>query len=371
MKIRILHISKYYSPHVGGIEDICKSIVDKLTDFDFEVLCFNDSKEDLIDHVDGIKVTRAGIWKQIARQSIPYHFGKMLTSVLKSFQPDVIHLHLPNPLVLMYVLLYVPHDIKIVVHWHSDIVVHNYIHIFIYPLERLILNRANTVIATSPQYIEGSTLLKKYKDKCVVVPNVVSELKMNTKPKSGITIDDIHHKYGENIVLFVGRHVRYKGIDYLIESSKYVKGGETIIIAGQGPDTEHLKMLAQGLNNIIFIGRIPDDELGTYMRAAKVFAFPSITKNEAFGIVLAEAMYCGAVPVTFTIDGSGVNWVNIKNVTGLEVANKNYIEFASAIDSLQANLKMRNDYSYNAKKRITENFTICNITKKLINIYPR
>ena len=47
--------------------------------------------------------------------------------------------------------------------------------------------------------------------------------------------------------------------------------------------------------------------------------FPSITKNEAFGVVLAEAMYCYTPAITFTIEGSGVNWVNLHQVTGLEM----------------------------------------------------
>lgn len=371
MKKKVLHISKYYSPHVGGIEDICKSIVDNMAEFDFEVLCFSDSKDDIIDYVDGIKVIRAGVWKQVARQSIPYHFGKILRNVLKSFNPDIIHLHLPNPLVLIYVLLFVSHDIKIVVHWHSDIIVHENIHTFVLPLEKLILKRATTIIATSMQYIEGSKLLKKFQRKCVIVPNVVSEMKMDAKPKSNITIEQLHNRYGENIVLFVGRHVKYKGLEYLIESSKFLRDDETILIAGYGPETNDLKIMAKGLNNIIFIGRIPDDELGTYMRAAKIFAFPSVSKNEAFGVALAEAMYCGAVPVTFTISGSGVNWVNVNNETGIEVANKDYVAFAKAIDMLIGDEVLRSRYRINAKQRIIDNFTMNKIINKLICIYEK
>ena len=45
-----------------------------------------------------------------------------------------------------------------------------------------------------------------------------------------------------------------------------------------------------------------------------IFCFPSITRNEAFGIALAEAMYCGKPAVTFTIEGSGVNFVSLDGV---------------------------------------------------------
>lgn len=51
-------------------------------------------------------------------------------------------------------------------------------------------------------------------------------------------------------------------------------------------------------------------------------------------MTLAEAMYCNAVPVTYTIEGSGVNWVSLHEVTGLEVPNRNVAEYAKAIDEL-------------------------------------
>ena len=62
--------------------------------------------------------------------------------------------------------------------------------------------------------------------------------------------------------------------------------------------------------------------------------FLLIQKAEGFGLTLAEAMYCNAVPVTYTIEGSGVNWVSLHEVTGLEVPNRNVAEYAKAIDEL-------------------------------------
>ena len=54
-------------------------------------------------------------------------------------------------------------------------------------------------------------------------------------------------------------------------------------------------------------------------------------------------MYCNAVPVTYTIEGSGVNWVSLHEVTGLEVPNRNVAEYAKAIDELLSDDKKRND----------------------------
>ena len=167
---------------------------------------------------------------------------------------------------------------------------------------------------------------------------------------------------------FMGRHVEYKGIEYLIEAEKYIKSDCIILIAGQGPLTQHLKNITKS-SRIKYIGKIADEEIKIYMHAASVFAFPSITKNEAFGVVLAEAMYCKAVPVCFTIKGSGVNWVNINNKTGIEIENKNAIAFAKAIDDLLINEELRFKLGEQAKQRVVNMFTMKTIAKQINNIY--
>ena len=60
--MRILHISKYYYPYLGGVENICKYIVDNSSGHHVAVLCFNEGRKDVVDKVDGIKVYRVGSW---------------------------------------------------------------------------------------------------------------------------------------------------------------------------------------------------------------------------------------------------------------------------------------------------------------------
>ena len=53
--MRILHISKYYFPYIGGVENICKYLAEGVKD-KTAILCFNDKCKDQIDEVNGIKV---------------------------------------------------------------------------------------------------------------------------------------------------------------------------------------------------------------------------------------------------------------------------------------------------------------------------
>ena len=92
------------------------------------------------------------------------------------------------------------------------------------------------------------------------------------------------------------------------------------------------------------------------MYASDLFAFPSVNKAEAFGVALAEAMYCGTVPVTFTIKGSGVNWVSLNGVTGEEVPLNDVAAYAKAIDHLLEDNALRTKYAASAHERVNTLF---------------
>ena len=85
-----------------------------------------------------------------------------------------------------------------------------------------------------------------------------------------------------------------------------------------------------------------------------VFCFPSITKNEAFGLALAEAMYYGKPAVTFTIPGSGVNEICPNGQTGIEVPNRDVDAYAKAIRTLADDERLRARLGANGRKRAEE-----------------
>ena len=120
--------------------------------------------------------------------------------------------------------------------------------------------------------------------------------------------------------------------------------------------TDSLKKEAENDSKITFTGRIEDEDLKAYILACDIFCFPSITKNEAFGVALAEAMYYGKPAVTFNIPGSGVNYVCLDGVTGIEVENRNVVEYANAINRLSNEKELLLRYALKAKKRVDDNF---------------
>lgn len=367
LKKKVLHISKYYPPYKGGLEDVCKSVVDCLSEYENKVICFNSTTKDEVSFVDGVEVVRLGIFANVSSQPLSFSFMMNLKRMLDEFKPDVVHLHLPNPYAAFAVSLFLKDGVKLIVHWHSDIVKQKYLYFFFAPIENKVLERADAIFVTSPNYLKDSVPLQRYEDKCVIVPNGISESKVVPKDDCEQLVQRIREKFGnKDIVYFMGRHVPYKGIEYLIMAEQYVKSDCVFVIAGGGPLTDDLKKKCEGIERIKFVGVVPDDEICGYMKAASVFAFPSITKNEAFGVVLAEAMFLRLPAVTFTIPGSGVNWVCVNEETGIEVPNRDFKAFAAAIDRLLADDELRDRLADNAYSRIRDNFTMTKV-KSIVN----
>lgn len=356
--MKILHISKYYYPYIGGVENICKYIVEGDTEHDTAVVCFNEENKDVIDEVNGHKVYRVATWINVARQALSLSYFPMLRKAIKEFKPDVIHFHWANPFPAAVLLAVIPKDVKLVIHWHMDIIKQKRIYPFIKPVETVLLKRADRVMVTSPNYRDCSVPLQPFKEKVDVVPNAFDKESLMLRDGDEERIEAIKEKYdGKDIVFFVGRHIQYKGLPYLIDAERQVKSDCVFVIAGGGPLTDELKASCNS-QRVHFVGRVSDDDLRAYLYAAKVFAFPSITKNEAFGVALAEAMYCGTPAATFTIEGSGVNWVSINNETCLEAPNKDVDAYARNIDTLLSDSALHNKLAKAGKKRAESMFTI-------------
>ena len=177
---KVLHISKYYFPFSGGTEQIARDVVLSLKDScEQKVIAFNDGKEDKIDFVDDIEIIKCGCFAKISAQSLSISYRKQLHKVIEEFNPDIVIFHYPNPFVASFLLKELKNrDIKLVVYWHLDIIRQKFLRVLFNGQNRKLLERADKVIATSPNYIEGSKWLQSVKEKCVVVPNCINVERM-------------------------------------------------------------------------------------------------------------------------------------------------------------------------------------------------
>ncbi len=366
--MNILHLGKFYSPVEGGIESICKYVAESMPSFNHEVLCFNIRNKNESDCINGIDVHRAASLGIFKSQPISFSYLGWLKRLIRSHKPDVIHFHYPNPLGGLYLLFCIPRHTKLIIHWHSDIVEQRILHRLVKPIENSLLKRADAVITTSPLYASASNALKRYLNKVSVIPCAIDGDKFRLDDETIIRVNEIKKRYRDKIVFFVGRHVGYKGLSYLLDSIKYISEKCHVIIAGQGPLTSKLKQDFK-YANLVWLGKINESELKSYLYAADILAFPSITKNEAFGVVLAEGMFCGTPAVTFNIHGSGVNWVSVGGETGIEVKGFNSEKYGKAIDALLKDDKLRLRLGENARQRVEKMFVMNVVGPQYQNLY--
>lgn len=369
---RVLQITRAYYPRIGGIEQVTRDIVhilNDMDDFEQKVICLGDDGEagDLVrrrdqsihDWIDGTEIIRCGSLCQIASQLLSPSYPFELHRVIKTFNPDIVIFHYPNPFMAAFLLAHKNRNFKLVVYWHLDITKQKILGKLFHGQTLSLLRRADIVVPTSKQYIDGSKCLQLFRSKCHVLYNCINTERLQITEQTTKLANNIRRNYEGKILCFaLGRHVSYKGYEYLIKASAYLDDRFCFVIGGKGPLTEQLKSQAVNDDKIVFPGRIDDEEVVAYYQACDIFCFPSITKNEAFGIALAEGMYFGKPAVTFTIPGSGVNFVNLNGVTGIECPNSDSRAYAEALQKLADDQKLREIYGRNARQRVLENFTM-------------
>ncbi|MDK2861794.1 MAG: hypothetical protein PWP33_997, partial [Thermodesulfobacterium sp.] len=242
-------------------------------------------------------------------------------------------------------------------------------YLFYKPIQQAFLKRADKIICTSPQYLETSKQLKNFKEKAVVVPLGLNIERLNTKDND-LKYENIKDKLNKKkVVLSIGRFVEYKGFEYLVESAKYFKENTILVIVGIGPLFGKIeeKINKENLNDkVILTGKV--ENINSFLSKCDVFCLPSISRNEAFGLVLVEALYFGKPLVTTNVEGSGMNYVNKDGETGFVVEPKNTKTLAEAINKILSDEDLYKRLSQNAKKRFNE-FKIEAIGDKIINLY--
>lgn len=102
---------------------------------------------------------------------------------------------------------------------------------------------------------------------------------------------DEEKPHGRPYFLFVGRLEKIKGLDDVIPVFAAYPDADFLII-GDGEYREELHRLADGIENVKFLGRMAPEELSKYYRGAMALIVPSVC-FETFGIILIESFQKG------------------------------------------------------------------------------
>jgi rhamnosyl/mannosyltransferase len=372
--MKILHISKFYSPIEGGLESVVLELVEGMSDagYQTDVLCANTASRTDISYAPlGYTITRASSLGKLMSTSISPAM-LMHTQRLAS-KYDVIHVHLPDPMSNLALSLARPTS-KIVVHWHSDIVKQQRALKLYAPLLRMLLRRADAIIATSSSYAESSPWLREFAEKVNIIPIGIQDPYKCITPSSQ-KIQAIRRQYGERRIIFaLGRMTYYKGFDVLIDAVKYLPSGVVILIGGAGEllETYRKRVALKGLQDkIYFLGRVDNELLPALFLASDIFCLPSTVRSEAFGVVMLEAMAAAKPIVACDIPGSGVPWVNQHGETGLNSPTGDAKALATNIQRILDNPELAERFGVSSRKRFELEFTGENMVNKTLDLYHK
>ena len=362
MKLRVLHAGKYYPPYKGGIETLLYNIVKGLAARTSLTIAVSNTKPVTEkENTMGAEIIRLARIMNIL--STPICPG--LLPVFRKDEYDIVHFHLPNPFAVLMFLLSGSRA-KVVVSYHSEIIRQKMLRIFVAPLTRMLLKRAERIIVPTENHINNSVLLGDFRDKCVIIPyGIDTEAYGSLSREEESLIESLRVKHGERIVLFTGRLVYYKGVEYLIKAMETVSG--RLLIAGAGSLENKLKAMADK-EKVIFLGEVDDKYLKALYYAASVFVLPAVSESEAFGLVQLEAMACGK-PVISTDLPTGIKIVNRNGVTGFTVPPRNPKALSDKINFLLDNRQTRETMGQAGKNMAVKNYSIENMTGGFYNLY--
>ena len=366
-KIRVLHPYKdAYPESTGGVakftNNLCKA--GNLLGIENTVLAFskkNKSSDQIT--IDNYKVFL--IPENFSIFSTSFSIGafkKFKELVLKS---DIIHYHFPYPfsdILNIYCGARKPR----VLTYHSDIVRQKKF-MFLYRfLMNSFLNSVDNIVATSPNYLSTSKVLKRFSNKVSVIP-----IGLSYKDYPEIN-NKIHSSYKKilpkRFFLFIGYFRYYKGLHIAFNAVKNTN--INLVLAGDGEIKKSLlnKIKKENIQNITILDKVSEQEKICLLNLCTGFIFPSHLRSEAFGIALLEAALFGKPMISCEI-GTGTSYVNKHKITGLVVKPNSPIELRNAMQYLLDNKKVSEKMGRQAMVRAKEMFDLKDSVLSYSEIY--
>jgi lipopolysaccharide/colanic/teichoic acid biosynthesis glycosyltransferase/glycosyltransferase involved in cell wall biosynthesis len=362
--VKVLHIGKYYPPARGGMETALASICEKTSGHVVNrVLVASSTTKTVEERHGSVDVLRVGALTKVGAVAVcptmPAHLARENT--------DLIVIHEPNPMGLLSYFLARPAG-RLIVWFHSEVIRPNWRYrLFYRPFLLFALKRASKIVVASPPLAQSVQQLRGWEPKSVVIPYGI-EMRADSDAIAERAAA-IRQAEMRPIVLFVGRLVPYKGADVLLEALRGIDA--VTFFVGDGPERRALavKAEASGLSPAVrFTGEVSHEHLKALYRACDLFVLPSVTRQEAFGIVQIEAMAAGK-PVISTDLGTGVAWVNQHGVTGIVVPPNNARALHNAIAELLADAPRRRALGHAAGERARSLFDVDRMIDSTLDLY--
>lgn len=360
----------------GGVENFVWEVAAQLADRGHRVVVFGGrGAQHLTRQIKGVKVRRfpyidRDLWRKIPPLSRQYTLTKLLERL--SMAPfalplllvgrfDIVHIQKPYDLPVGAFarlsgskLLFGCHGKDF---WLGD---------------RLFVRWVDASVAAS--YFNAEQVEERYGLRPEVVYNGVDLTRFTPiGPEDDKVLADLDLEaptLSSPVVLYAGRLVRWKGVEYLIKALPMLRPDNTRLwIAGEGPYREELKEMARSLGvkeRVLFLGKVEQNSLAALFRSCQVLVGTSFV-NETFGMTLCEGMACGT-PVVAS-DFGGFREVVDDGVTGFLARPQNPADLAAKINTLIADPALARRMGLAGRERVLQLFSWEAVAGRLEEVY--
>lgn len=338
---------------VHYVSQLCNSIAD----FSAECNVYLIAPEGINENLFGTRVVLRKI-PSIGRHG--YRIDLMIKHLLE-IKPDVIHTSMVHPSIIP--LLPFLKKIAPVVATIHDVHSHPEEPNFIFDMSILITSKFADL-----DFVHGEKL------KLELINRGVLNSKISTIPHGDYSFfNSINHKKineDENTILFFGRILEYKGIEYLIKAEPLISSqipNFKIIIAGNGDFSKYESMIANKDRFEIINEYIPDEKVSELFQKASIVVLPYIEASQTGIIPIA---YAFKKPVVATDVGS-LPEVVIDGVTGFIVPPKDPKSLADSLLNVLLNKNLKNSMGDAAYEFMKKNMSWKGIAQKTIEEYTK
>jgi glycosyltransferase involved in cell wall biosynthesis len=365
---KVAMVGKFFPPVRGGLEEYVHGLAEAVADAcDLTVIVHAQGRRTRTVDNRRYRVVECGTWLTIASQPI----SPALLWKLRSQRFDIVHLHVPNVLGILAVMLSA-RGAKLVITHHADMVGFGPAGAVAIWLYRRLVKRAAAITVLSLKNRDLARDIGPTDVPFFALPVGLPPARFDASPQTLREAQRLRAtRPSTDLVLgFIGRLVPYKGMDVLIEALA-LTSDVSCLVAGEGREKSTLIELARSkgvADRIIFLGDISAEEKLALLYAVDVFVLPSVTCAEAFGIVQVEAQFCG-LPVITTDLPSGVTDVTRDGQTGLIVPPRDARALASAIEQLQSDPELARRLGAAGRARALSEYTDTALSVRATALY--
>lgn len=374
--MKVVHVTPFYSPSIGGVETIVKSTVEELARRGHEVFVVTTNLNNSLQ-----KIAEEGIYYEgpvtVFRLrtfgvKIGYaSFMRGLKNVLHEVKPSIVHCHNLHPHLFQAISWKNRIGYKVVVQLHNPVAVgidHLIARVFLKPALYCFRHKVGYIDAV----IAHTDLEFKWLKDIGVSEDKIFKLRFPGIP-SKLIERYCHEKTRNNTVVYIGRINERKGLHNLLKAAAIIKNlNIKFVIAGPRDERyfRRLKTLRGKLNlenKVLFLNPLAEDEKYTLISSSLLFVHPALRDYTPVTLVEAQAL---GTPVIASKVG-GIQELIKDGITGLLVKPNSDIDIAEAIKKIVENHELWVKMSIEAKKWITSNFLLEKIVDALETMYHK